>query len=115
MDGGIFASWYKIRENGPDDDVIIQAKSKHHGSGGHIVLDDDGVVVHVLPAGFSNNEKGDADFVYYINVNGEEKMGDTSDGKPVTFMYQGNEIRLMARWKDNDTMYCHVSEYEGDI
>lgn len=115
MDGGIFASWYKIRENGPDDDVIIQAKSKHHGSGGHIVLDDDGIVVHVLPAGFSNNEKGDADFVYYINVNGEEKMGDTSDGKPVTFMYQGNEIRLMARWKDNDTMYCHVSEYEGSM
>lgn len=115
MDGGIFASWYKIRENGPDDDIIIQAKSKHHGSGGHIVLDDDGVVVHVLPAGFSNNENGDADFVYYINVDGEEKMGDTSDGKPVTFMYQGNEIRLMARWKDNDTMYCHVSEYEGDM
>lgn len=115
MDGGIFASWYKIKENGPDDDVIIQAKSKHHGSGGHIVLDDDGVVVHVLPAGFSNNEKGDADFVYYININGEEKMGDTSDGKPVTFMYQGNEIRLMARWKDNDTMYCHVSEYEGSM
>jgi len=115
MDGGIFASWYKIKENSPDDDVIIQAKSKHHGSGGHIVLDDDGVVVHVLPAGFSNNEKGDADFVYYININGEEKMGDTSDGKPVTFMYQGNELRLMARWKDNDTMYCHVSEYEGDM
>lgn len=115
MDGGIFASWYKIRENGPDDDIIIQAKSKHHGSGGHIVLDDDGVVVHVLPAGFSNNENGDADFVYYINVDGEEKMGDTSDGKPVTFMYQGNELRLMARWKDNDTMYCHVSEYEGDM
>ena len=115
MDGGIFASWYKIRENGPDDDIIIQAKSKHHGSGGHIVLDDDGVVVHVLPAGFSNNENGDADFVYYINVNGEEKAGDTSDGKPVTFMYQGNELRLMARWKDNDTMYCHVSEYEGDM
>lgn len=115
MDGGIFASWYKIKENGPDDDVIIQAKSKHHGSGGHIVLDDDGVVVHVLPAGFSNNEKGDADFVYYININGEEKMGDTSDGKPVTFMYQGNEIRLMARWKDNDTLYCHVSEYEGSM
>ena len=115
MDGGIFASWYKIRENGPDDDVIIQAKSKHHGTGGHIVLDDDGVVVHVLPAGFSNNEKGDADFVYYININGEEKMGDTSDGKPVTFMYQGNELRLTARWKDNDTMYCHVSEYEGSM
>lgn len=114
MDGGIFASWYKIRENGPDDDIIIQAKSKHHGSGGHIVLDDDGVVVHVLPAGFSNNENGDADFVYYINVNGEEKAGDTSDGKPVTFMYQGKKIRLMARWKD-DTMYCHVSEYEGSI
>lgn len=115
MDGGIFASWYKIRENGPDDDIIIQAKSKHHGSGGHIVLDDDGVVVHVLPAGFSNNENGDADFVYYINVNGEEKAGDTSDGNPVTFMYQGNELRLMARWKDNDTMYCYVSEYEGDM
>lgn len=115
MDGGIFASWYKIKENSPDDDVIIQAKSKHHGSGGHIVLDDDGVVVHVLPAGFSNNEKGDADFVYYININGEEKMGDTSDGKPVTFMYQGNELRLTARWKDNDTMYCHVSEYEGSM
>lgn len=114
MDGGIFASWYKIRENGPDDDIIIQAKSKHHGSGGHIVLDDDGVVVHVLPAGFSNNENGDADFVYYINVDGEEKAGDTSDGKPVTFMYQGNKLRLMARWKD-DTMYCHVSEYEGDM
>lgn len=114
MDGGIFASWYKIRENGPDDDIIIQAKSKHHGSGGHIVLDDDGVVVHVLPAGFSNNENGDADFVYYINVNGEEKAGDTSDGKPVTFMYQGKKIRLMARWKD-DTMYCHVSEYEGSM
>ena len=114
MDGGIFASWYKIRENGPDDDIIIQAKSKHHGSGGHIVLDDDGVVVHVLPAGFSNNENGDADFVYYINVNGEEKAGDTSDGKPVTFMYQGNKIRLTARWK-GDTMYCHVSEYEGDM
>lgn len=115
MDGGIFASWYKIKENDPDDDVIIQAKSKHHGSGGHIVLDDDGVVIHVLPAGFSNNEKGDADFVYYININGEEKMGDTSDGKPVTFMYQGNKLRLTARWKDNDTMYCHVSEYEGDM
>lgn len=114
MDGGIFASWYKIRENGPDDDIIIQAKSKHHGSGGHIVLDDDGVVVHVLPAGFSNNENGDADFVYYINVNGEEKAGDTSDGKPVTLMYQGKKIRLMARWKD-DTMYCHVSEYEGSM
>ena len=114
MDGGIFASWYKIRENGPDDDIIIQAKSKHHGSGGHIVLDDDGVVVHVLPAGFSNNENGDADFVYYINVNGEEKAGDTSDGKPVTFMYQGNKIRLTARWK-GDTMYCHVSEYEDDM
>lgn len=114
MDGGIFASWYKIRENGPDDDIIIQAKSKHHGSGGHIVLDDDGVVVHVLPAGFSNNENGDADFVYYINVNGEEKAGDTSDGKPVTFMYQGNKIRLTARWK-GDTMYCHVSEYECDM
>ena len=115
MDGGIFASWYKIKGNDPDDDVIIQAKSKHHGSGGHIVLDDDGVVIHVLPAGFSNNEKGDADFVYYININGEEKMGDTSDGKPVTFMYQGNKLRLTARWKDNDTMYCHVSEYEGDM
>ena len=114
MDGGIFASWYKIRENGPDDDIIIQAKSKHHGSGGHIVLDDDGVVVHVLPAGFSNNENGDADFVYYINVNGEEKAGDTSDGKPVTFMYQENKLRLTARWKD-DTMYCHVSEYEGGM
>lgn len=114
MDGGIFASWYKIKENSPDDDVIIQAKSKHHGSGGHIVLDDDGVVVHVLPAGFSNNENGDADFVYYININGEEKAGDTSDGKPVTFMYQGNELRLTARWKD-DTMYCHVSEYEGSM
>lgn len=114
MDGGIFASWYKIRENGPDDDIIIQAKSKHHGSSGHIVLDDDGVVVHVLPAGFSNNENGDADFVYYINVNGEEKAGDTSDGKPVTFMYQGNKLRLTARWKD-DTMYCHVSEYEGSM
>ena len=114
MDGGIFASWYKIKENSPDDDVIIQAKSKHHGSGGHIVLDDDGVVVHVLPAGFSNNENGDADFVYYINVDGEEKAGDTSDGKPVTFMYQGKKIRLMARWKD-DTMYCHVSEYEGSM
>lgn len=114
MDGGIFASWYKIRENGPDDDIIIQAKSKHHGSGGHIVLDDDGVVVHVLPAGFSNNENGDADFVYYINVNGEEKAGDTSDGKPVTFMYQENKLRLTARWKD-DTMYCHVSEYEGSM
>ena len=115
MDGGIFASWYKIKENSPDDDVIIQAKSKHHGSGGHIVLDDDGVVVHVLPAGFSNNENGDADFVYYINVNGEEKAGDTSDGKPVTFMYQGHKLRLTARWKDNDTMYCHVSEYEDDM
>lgn len=114
MDGGIFASWYKIKENSPDDDVIIQAKSKHHGSGGHIVLDDDGVVVHVLPAGFSNNENGDADFVYYINVNGEEKAGDTSDGKPVTFMYQENKLRLTARWKD-DTMYCHVSEYEGGM
>lgn len=114
MDGGIFASWYKIRENGPDDDIIIQAKSKPHGSGGHIVLDDDGVVVHVLPAGFSNNENGDADFVYYINVDGEEKAGDTSDGKPVTFMYQGNKLRLTARWKD-DTMYCHVSEYEGSM
>lgn len=115
MDGGIFASWYKIRENNPDDDIIIRAKSKHHGTSGHIVLDDDGVVVHVLPAGLSNNEKGDADFVYYINVNGEEKVGDTSDGKPVTFMYQGNKLRLTARWKDNDTMYCHVSEYEDDM
>lgn len=115
MDGGIFASWYKIRENNPDDDIIIRAKSKHHGTSGHIVLDDDGVVVHVLPAGLSNNEKGDADFVYYINVNGEEKVGDTSNGKPVTFMYQGNKLRLTARWKDNDTMYCHVSEYEDDM
>lgn len=53
--------------------------------------------------------------MYYINVNGEEKVGDTSDGKPVTFMYQGHRLRLTARWKDNDTMYCHVSEYEDDM
>lgn len=62
------------------------------------------VVIHVVPIGKSNNSSGFADFVYYINNDGKQIYGDTSDNSnSISFDVKGEEYNLKATWdKDNN-------------
>lgn len=107
MDGGLFVSRYILEPSAEENGFIIQTTSIHNGSKGHIIRDDEGIVIHILPAGRSNNKQGYAEFIYYINMNGKEQMGNNNNGKLATFMYEGKENVIEARWK-NDILYSYV-------
>ena len=72
------------------------------GKGGHIILADEDVVIHIFPTSFSNDQKGDAEFFYILKNGNETRMGDTSDEDSLTFVHDNEKLRIIARW-DNET------------
>ncbi len=72
---------------------------------GHLMVEDDGIHVHLLPMNTKNNTRGFADFAYCIvTEDGVIQCNATSIEKEPKFTYKGKQMQIMAKWKDDEVI-----------
>lgn len=99
-DNGIFNSDVFV-DGVEEDSVKIRQTYNDGGTKGHTMAydPDNNVVIHVAPIGNKNNSRMFANFIYYINNNGDKIYGDTSTNKNgVEFDVNGQSHILKATW-----------------
>lgn len=74
---------------------------------GHILIEDEGISVRVVPISDINRKNGNAEFVYAIIEKGKEPIVGDNINEEVHFTFHDTKLKLVARWKD-DTLYAAV-------
>ena len=115
MEDGSFKSSFVLPTHYLLEGSRFEANTREFGKKGHILLEEkeENLQIHIIPATFKNNASGNAEYIYYINNNGEEIAGDTSVVKEASFMLGGKEYEIRCRWSADGILYSMAAE-KGD-
>ena len=102
---GTFHTRIETTKSMQDKGVSVSSSEKVYGGKGHVLLQDDGVAIHVMPVSLENRQSGSAEFCYAVISRDEEPIiGENGPRDAVTFTYHGKLFELRCKWKD-DTLY----------
>lgn len=86
--------------------IVTDGKLK--GSfGKHPVISDTGIKVHILPYSMHNGPDGTASYLYLIDQDGEQRIGDSANDR--TFQFGSYQMEVSAQWKE-DILTAEVGE-----
>lgn len=88
--------------------VLEEKSHAENGSGGHILLEDKGIAIHIFPIGFENSRNGFADFFYLVTENGESRTGVSDERHELWITFEGFEKKVVAKWTDDNVMHAAV-------
>ena len=116
MEGGHFRSNISLTKSWTDAGYTMKLGKNAGaatGTKGHVVLEDEGAEIHIVPLSRGNTDTGNAEFCYAILLDGESPiLGDNMDEEEVSFRYHGAAHRLVARWNES-TLYAAVIPEEN--
>ena len=93
--GRIINGRYKIDAKGIGQ-YNTDNRFKEGGKGGHIIIKDTGVTVHIVPRSF--NVSSPEYFYYIMWDDGQEMVGDNKGGIP-EFYHMGKKFAIHVRWE----------------
>ena len=96
----------------PEGKEFVIETQKGFGTRGHVQAydEDSNTEVHILPINFRNNEDtGNADYAYYINVNGDIQIGNTLESPHVVTEINGEIVTVTCKWDDQEILYMQIS------
>lgn len=86
--------------------IVTDGKLK--GSfGKHPVISDTGIKVHILPYSMHNGPDGTASYLYLIDRDGEQRIGDSANDR--IFRFGSYQMEVSAQWKE-DILTAEVGE-----
>ena len=110
MENGQFVSSVNPTKRMLDRGVTLTSQDEHMGGSGHLMLEDKGIEIRLVPTTTRNKRDGSAEFYYMIKQDGKEaEFGDNTTKDSITFEYDGKMMELIARWS-NDVLYSTVRE-----
>lgn len=86
--------------------ILVESEEIVYDGKGHIILEDDGIKIHVIPLSQRNKTSAEsAEFCYAVISRDEAPIfGDNGGRESITFRYHGQLFELRCKWVD-DTLY----------
>ena len=78
-----------------------------NGSKGHIVVYDEGIAIHIIPLSSEMQPNGNAQFMYFIEKDGEEIIDDSIGNSDIPVEVNNSKYALRCKWQER-TLYADI-------